>query len=443
MLVRGISKQTHTNLPLKNRLLMIFRALALIRLLVSVVLIGLQGHSSHSLAWIQVITVIEVLLLLGYLFMPVLQTYLGNVYLLVAIIWTTVVPLLVQNIRLYWEFDTFTGSISAQSMSVSVSNAMLLGSINQTILVLLVPLIVVAWAYSRSGLILYCIGSAFFDFVISFLLLHHTSPIFLLVIPIIVFRTLLYAVIGIIINQLVSIQIDQEHKLFESYRRLQEYALIQEQLATSQERNRIARELHDTLAHTLTAATVQLEAVSIIWDNQPQKAQAMVKKSASMMREGLAETRRALHALRAGTLDKSNLTHAIGDLAESLMGRFPVLIQVNAVHSIGLPDASVEHGLYRIVQEALFNAARHAQATQISIDIETLGVYVLISIRDNGVGFQLHDVVAAGHFGLQGMKERAQQIGAELDIRSQVGYGTTVTVKWNIKGGIYEASNLR
>lgn len=436
MLVRGISNRINESLSLKKRLLRIFRALALIRLLVAIVLMGLQAQASSDVVWIQVITIIEVLLLLGYLSMPALQTRMGHAYLLIPIVWATAVPLLVQNITLYWEFDTLIGSLFAQSASVAVSNALLLGSINQTILVLLVPLIVVAWAYSRSGLIVYCVAVAFVDVLTSLLLLHLDLSVFLLAVPIIIFRTLLYAIIGIIINQLVSIQIDQEHKLLESYKQLQEYALIQEELATSQERNRIARELHDTLAHTLTAATVQLEAVSIIWDSQPQKAHDMVKKSASMMREGLAETRRALHALRAGSLDKSNFVHAISDLAESLMGRFPVLIQVNATHPLSLPDPGIEHSLYRIVQEALFNAARHAQAAQVSVDIETQTSHVLISIQDDGIGFNPYSADTEGHFGLQGMKERAEQIGAELDIRSQVAYGTTITVKWSIKRGV-------
>jgi signal transduction histidine kinase len=172
---------------------------------------------------------------------------------------------------------------------------------------------------------------------------------------------------------------------------------------------------------------VQLEAVSIIWEQQPQKAQQMVTKSASMMREGLAETRRALQALRAGSLDNENLVDAITSLADSLMTRYPLQITLQA-DPIHLQHSAIEHGLYRIVQEAMFNAARHAQAKRITITIQDSPDKLVICVMDDGIGFQAGALPLNGHYGVQGMRERAQHIGAELQIESGQAAGTTVKV---------------
>lgn len=350
--------------------------------------------------------------------------------------WATVMPLLIQNITLYWEVTSVPATSSLQY--ALIENTLILSSINQTILVLIVPLIVVGWAYSRTVLTLYCIGIALFDLLMTALFMPINITVFLLAFALIIFRTMLYAVIGVMINQIVSIQLEQQQKLIDANEKLREYAVVREELATSRERNRIARELHDTLS----VATVQLEAVSIIWEQQPQKARQMVTKSATIMRDGLAETRRALSALRAGSLDHENLVDAITTLADSLMTRYPVTIEVRASAPIALGNATVEHGLYRIVQEAMFNAARHAQATHITVTLQTLPKQVSIIVADDGVGFAVEVGPRNGHFGLSGMQERAQQIQADLRIISRVGAGTKIIVTWNTQERVYAHSDL-
>ncbi|MBL8165111.1 MAG: sensor histidine kinase [Anaerolineae bacterium] len=437
MLVNELQGEIDIKSPMENRLLTIFRALAVIRLLLSILFLVLPGIPFASYPWTRYITVVEAVILLTYLSIPWLKTKLGRAYLPTAIAWATLMPLLVQTLTLYEMVEGLNVAVLTVSQLTMMENTLILGVINQSVLVLIVPLIVVGWAYSRSVLTLYCAGIFLFDVLMTTLFLNSHLTLFLLAFALIIFRTMLHAVIGVMINQIVSVQLEQQRRLIDANDKLREYALMREQWATSQERARLARELHDTLAHTLSAATVQLEAVSLIWEQQPQKAHQMVVKSTAMMREGLAETRRALHALRAGSLDHDNLVDAITMLAESLMTRFPIQVEVQTSAPLSLQNTAVEHGLYRIVQEALFNAARHAQAKKILIRIEPSARELVIAVSDDGVGFQVDAAHTNGHFGIRGMHERAQHIGAVLRILSHVGTGTTVTV--TLKGN--EASD--
>jgi signal transduction histidine kinase len=428
MLVNELQGQIDVKSPMEQRLLAIFRSLAVIRLLISILFLVLPGEPSAPLSWTRYITLIEAIILLVYLSVPWLKTQLGRAYLPTAIAWATLMPLLVQNLTLYETVQGLNLAVLNVSQLTMMENTLILGVINQSVLVLIVPLIVVGWAYSRSVLTLYCAGIFLVDVLMTTLFLSTHLTLFLLAFALIIFRTMLHVVIGIMINQIMSVQREQQRRLIEANEKLREYALMREQWATSQERARIARELHDTLAQTLSAATVQLEAVSLIWEQQPQKAQQMVVKSTAMMREGLAETRRALHALRAGSLDHDNLVDALTMLAESLMTRYPVQVEVQTSAPLNLQNTTVEHGIYRIVQEAMFNAARHARAKRVLIRIEPSVQQVAITVSDDGVGFQVDDGRTNGHFGLRGMRERAQQIGADLRILSHVGTGTTITV---------------
>src|SRR5687768_14859401 len=118
MLARGLSNHIDINFPLRNRLLRIFRSLAMVRLLVGIILLLMQPHESGTLLWIQAISLFEILFLMIYLSIPRLQSLLGTAYLVIAIIWATLVPLLIQNVTLYWGADTVLAAIFAQSSTV-------------------------------------------------------------------------------------------------------------------------------------------------------------------------------------------------------------------------------------------------------------------------------------------------------------------------------------
>jgi signal transduction histidine kinase len=230
------------------------------------------------------------------------------------------------------------------------------------------------------------------------------------------------------VNLLITVQRAQAQALRDANARLRDYAATREHLITSQERNRLARELHDTLAHTLAALTVQLEAVKVIWDLQPHRARQLVDESADTVRSGLQETRRALQALRAQPLENIGFVASIQLLAESIQARYKVKTTIETADNVVWLSKEQEHVIYRVAQEALLNSAQHAQAQHIRIKIEETGSTLCLMVIDDGAGFDPASVDANGHFGVQGMRERADMIGAELNVSSQVGQGTKIEI---------------
>ena len=209
---------------------------------------------------------------------------------------------------------------------------------------------------------------------------------------------------------------------------LLDHAATVEQLAISHERNRLARDMHDTLAHTLSAVTVQLEAVDSSWDSAPQQARDLLRKSLSNARHGLDETRRALRALRAAPLDDLGVVLALRTLAESTAARHGLDLKLDLPDSLVLPP-ELEQNVYRIAQEALTNVAHHASAQTLWVSLERQDDLITLKIADDGKGFVTARRDGAGHYGLQGMQERAEVIGGALDVTSAPGSGTTITLQ--------------
>jgi signal transduction histidine kinase len=245
--------------------------------------------------------------------------------------------------------------------------------------------------------------------------------------------------VGYVIVQLVSIQREQRTALARAYEqqaaantRLQRYAATLEELAISRERNRLARELHDTLAHSLSAITVQLEAVRSLWPLDPDAARDLLDKADETARRGLTEARRALRALRASPLQDIGLAPALRELAISAAERTGATLELHVPEQLGddLPLA-VEQGVYRIAQETLENVIRHAEPHQIVVRLDRNAGRLTFIVEDDGRGIDLTDSQASGddrqdQFGLRGIKERATMIGGHLQITSRAGEGTKV-----------------
>ncbi|MEM7142757.1 MAG: sensor histidine kinase, partial [Actinomycetota bacterium] len=200
-----------------------------------------------------------------------------------------------------------------------------------------------------------------------------------------------------------------------------------EELTISRERNRLARELHDTLAHSLSAVTVQLGAVETLWENNPDQAKALLAQADESARDGLDEARRALQALRATPLEDLGLVLALEALAKEAAAR------TNATLHLDLPDKNlaflephIEQSVYRVAQEALENCARHARAKTIWVKLIGSAEQLELSIKDDGQGFDQSDSTPSGHYGVAGMKERASVIGGTLQVKSLIDEGTTV-----------------
>lgn len=197
----------------------------------------------------------------------------------------------------------------------------------------------------------------------------------------------------------------------------------------SQERNRIARDTHDALAHGLTAIAVQLEAARQVVDTEPAEVAAHVGNALRLARESLQDVRRSMRALRPEVLEKGDLAEALRQVVgHYLTGRaekFHFRLHGRPYPLYGETEAH----LLRIGQEALTNALKHAHAENVLVEIGYDRHEVRLHVEDDGHGF---DLERSGRkregIGLIGMKERAEQIGARLVLRSSPGSGVAVTV---------------
>ncbi len=213
------------------------------------------------------------------------------------------------------------------------------------------------------------------------------------------------------------------------------------QLAVMEERQRLARELHDAVTQTLFSASLIAEALSAIWESDQDEGRQLLKELRQLSRGALAEMRTLLMELRPTALVEANLRDLLRQLGESVTGRTGMPVTVTVEGDCALPD-DVHVALYRIVQEALNNVVKHAQASQVIVSLRgiptppslpplTGGGWggIELQVSDDGRGFDTSDV-QPGELGLGIMHERAQAIGASLRIESQPAHGTQVSVVW-------------
>jgi signal transduction histidine kinase len=300
-------------------------------------------------------------------------------------------------------------------------------------------LVLIAWQFPFRYVLAYVFGLSLYQFSLS---ASETNLPLGVDVSWLVLQGAMMCLVGYVIVTLVSVQREQREALARAYdqqaaanARLKQYAATVEELTISRERNRLARELHDTLAHSLSAVTVQLEAARSLWELDPEAAHEMLGKADESARTGLTEARRALHALRASPLQEQGLIAALKELAETAADR------AGASLELWLPEQSqcklppvVEQGIYRIAQEALENIIRHADAGQIALRLEPEEKAVVLCIDDDGLGTEVQDLQSEGaqskrHLGIRGMEERASFIGGELKITSQAGEGTSVRLR--------------
>ncbi|MEM9953994.1 MAG: sensor histidine kinase [Chloroflexota bacterium] len=404
-----------------DTLLTIFRYASMIRFIISVILWLVITYQAEEQRLGHVLTIFDALLLTIYLFATPLHAILKDRYLPIALVWATIVPLLTSTLTMYLFFTTPIPEAFQIQIGL-VENFVIFYSLGLTVPVLLIPLLIVSWLYKRQIIIVYLLTITLFDVLVIVISVPIDDRIFV-ALALIVFRLLILGFVGLIVNYLVTIQRTQA-------KALRDYATTREHLIASQERNRLARELHDTLAHSLAAVTVQLEAVKVIWQSQPERAKQLVDESAETVRSGLQETRRALQALRAETLESIGFSESIYELAKTTQARYGFEVTVSAMGDFTWLTNEQEHVLYRIVQEALQNGAKHADAKHIQITVQANDNALRLSIVDDGIGFDPKTLNKEGHFGVQGMHERTRLIGAKLTINSQIGQGTTIKVNF-------------
>ncbi|HET9614479.1 MAG TPA: GAF domain-containing protein, partial [Candidatus Limnocylindrales bacterium] len=198
------------------------------------------------------------------------------------------------------------------------------------------------------------------------------------------------------------------------------------ELASSQERAHLARELHDSVTQALFSMTLITRSTELLVDRDPAAAKEKLGSLRDLQREALAEMRALIFELRPGNLENDGLLPALRTLAAALQGRIGLPIVVTSDLTERLP-LSLEEVLYRIAQEALHNVVKHAAARQVELFVDRRGATIVLRIRDDGKGFDAASV-PDGHLGLAGMRARAEKIGARFGVESRAGEGTTIEV---------------
>jgi signal transduction histidine kinase len=207
-----------------------------------------------------------------------------------------------------------------------------------------------------------------------------------------------------------------------AHNQLQEYAAQVEELAVAEERNRLAREMHDTLGHRLTVAAVQLEGAQRLIADEPHRATEMVATVREQVREALSELRRTVATLREPLQTDLSLTHSLIRLTASFEEATGLKIHLTVPQDgIDLPDTH-RLTLYRAAQEALTNVQRHARAANVWVELVIAPHQVILQISDDGIGYSGEEETAG--FGLRGLRERVSQLDGTLQIEARPKGGT-------------------
>ncbi|WP_035298539.1 sensor histidine kinase [Brevibacillus thermoruber] len=199
------------------------------------------------------------------------------------------------------------------------------------------------------------------------------------------------------------------------------------QAAVTEERQRLARELHDAVSQQLFAIAMTTAALKRLVEKNPQRAAQQIELVEEMAAAAQAEMRALLLHLRPATLQNKTLKEAIVDLLEELARKNALAISWEIEDVEGLPSGIEDH-LFRILQESLSNTLRHARASQIAVKLFTLQGQVRLRVTDDGVGFDPEGEKLTS-YGLRSMRERVAELGGSLDIYSAVGKGTQIEVR--------------
>jgi len=202
-----------------------------------------------------------------------------------------------------------------------------------------------------------------------------------------------------------------------------------QELAVLEERQRLARNLHDAVNQSLFSAGLIAEVLPRLWDRDQEDARQSLEDLRRLMRGAMAEMRALLAELRPSTITDSSLSDLLRQLGNAFLGRTNILIVFSIEGEFFLP-AEVQVTFYRVCQETLNNIAKHAKASRAEIELKQEGTSIKLRIGDNGQGYDLSGSTPPGHYGLSMMRERAEAVGALLSIKSQPGQGTELTIQW-------------
>lgn len=194
------------------------------------------------------------------------------------------------------------------------------------------------------------------------------------------------------------------------------------------ERTRLARDLHDAVSQTLFSTSLIAEVLPKVWERNKEEGLKKLEEVRHQTRGALAEMRTLLFELRPAALADADLNDLLRQLAESVIGKSHIQVDVDTDCGYELPT-DVKVTVYRITQESLNNIVKHSGASRAQVSLTGQTDCICLRITDNGNGFDM-DRIATGSFGLNNIKERADNIGADLHVESKINHGTEITLNW-------------
>ncbi len=212
----------------------------------------------------------------------------------------------------------------------------------------------------------------------------------------------------------------REHELRLLYEQAQE-------LAALQERQRLARELHDSVSQALYGISLGAHTAGEALESDPEQAMASIEYVIALAEAGLAEMRALIFELRPESLEIEGLVAALTRQVAVLRSRYKLTVDATLDDEPALP-LEMKHALYRVAQEALHNTVKHARASTVALRLARQNNEIILQVRDNGKGFNPTGPFP-GHFGVRSMEERVAKMGGTLTIESAPGQGTCIDVR--------------
>ena len=313
--------------------------------------------------------------------------------------------------------------------------------------ILIVPIVLIAWQYSLTFTLSVVVLTALYDLPFIFLsagstvnqippfTLQNAGSTASLILPFIgvpILRSIALGMVGTIVSQLIKTQRTQRRRLMEANVILSEHTHTLEQLAISRERNRLARDLHDTLAHTLSSQVLTLEALKLSVDPKDKELNHSLNQLIDNSRRGLDETRRALNDLRARHLEDLGLVSALKNMLQEAASRGNCTASYSISETLPLISAKQEQVIYRIAQEALENIIRHANAKNMLLSLQYEKSTLILKVSDDGSGFNQEMIENKNRLGIKGMRERAADAGGLFNLETKPRHGTTIQVIFGV-----------
>jgi signal transduction histidine kinase len=289
-----------------------------------------------------------------------------------------------------------------------------------------IPTLLGAWMGGRRSVLRWTIFAVACSFVADLIAIAPNWNALPFILGSALSQAIVVAILAFFVASLADQLRSEQEQLRIANAQLAEQARVREQLATTRERVRLSRDLHDTLAHTLAGLIVQMNAIDTLMEVDAPAAKNELSKAQFTAKRGLEETRAAISDLRANIVEELGLLGALQRQSDVLQQRTGAQVRFETCGKEPQLNKEQAETLFRIAQEAMNNIERHAQAKQVWVKLDA-GNGTVILIKDDGIGFDA-TAMDDDRFGLRGMRERAELIGAHLRVDSATGNGTTVTV---------------